>query len=97
MYHFKMVEIPANVSAKFGKGGNQIGPYLEKLANDFASGGWEFYRLDFFTVYENAGCGCLGLFLTLLGQVTTHEIRIYVVTFRALRPTSSATPVSAPT
>jgi len=97
VYHYKMVEIPANVIAKFGRGGNQIGPYLEKLANEWSELGWEFSRLDFFTIYENAGCGCLGFFLTLLGQPTTREIRIGVITFRAPKAAPSTELPSAPT
>ena len=51
--------------------------YLERLVQDYASQGWEFYRVDTITVV--IAPGCLGI---LFGE-RAQSRHYYIVTFRA--------------
>ncbi|HVT12584.1 MAG TPA: hypothetical protein VHE55_09970 [Fimbriimonadaceae bacterium] len=92
-----MVEIPQSVAAKFGRGSGTVSTYLETLINDHARQGWEFLRMDSFTIIENAGCGCLGLLFMLLQMPTAREFQIHVVTFRYGNPAPTVQVAESPT
>ena len=62
MYEYKMVQVPHDLAAKSGDVDRGAGAnYMQKVVNEHAVDGWEFYRIDNLTVTENAGC-LAGLF-----------------------------------
>ena len=72
-----MVQIPPVIAVKQKEyQGNEASYYLQSVANEHASQGWEFYRVDTIGVVTNPGC-----LASLLGAKQTH-IEYYVVTFR---------------
>ena len=76
-YQYMMVQIPPNIVIKQKEfQGNEAAAYLQSVANEHASKGWEFYRVDTIGVVTQPGC-----FAALLGakQMT---LEYYVVTFR---------------
>ena len=78
-YKYKMLQIPPNVVVQRGNyTGEEAAKYLQNITNEQAQLGWEFYRVDTFTVHVQPGC--LGL---LFGQRQT-TFDNYVVTFRRL-------------
>lgn len=56
---YKMVQIPSSITLKTGK---EAAEYLQKLCNDQAKQGWQFYRVDMIPAMVPAGCigGLLG-------------------------------------
>lgn len=83
MYRYKMVQIPPNVAIQakglLGKApspASVAAEYLEKVVNDRAKEGWEFYRIDEIGIISTPGC-LAGLF-GAQQSVSTY----YVVTFR---------------
>jgi hypothetical protein len=79
-YEYKMVQMPPNIAVKAKEAqGNEAAYYLERIANEWAMQGWEFYRVD--TVGVQMQPGCLG---ALLGaKATTYDY--FVVTMRRAR------------
>lgn len=88
---YQMVQIPPHLVVQ-GKAqaGNEAAAYLQNLTNNQAAAGWEFYRVDSFTVTNRPGC--LGSLFGGSGQTLQH----YVVTFRKPRDVG-ATAVAAGT
>jgi hypothetical protein len=79
-YEYMMVQIPPTISVKEKDvRGNEAAHYLQSLANEQASQGWEFYRVDSVGVVSQPGC-----LASLLGAKQTL-IEYYVVTFRRER------------
>ncbi len=72
-----MVQIPPTIVVKQKEfQGNEAAYYLQSVANEHASQGWEFYRVDTVGVVTNPGC-----LASLLGAKQTL-LEYYVVTFR---------------
>jgi len=77
MFEYKMVQVPPNISvqAKEHKG-NEAAAYLEGVVNQYASDGWEFYRIDSVGVQLQPGC-----FGSLTGSKSENTL-YYVITFK---------------
>ncbi len=77
-YQYKMVPIPPGiVVGDPGAAATQAALHLERIVQDYASQGWEFYRVDTITV--DIAPGCLAV---LFGQ-RAESRHYYVITFRA--------------
>jgi uncharacterized Zn finger protein (UPF0148 family) len=74
-FEYRMVQIPPAVVVDKAKG-REAADYLERVVNDHAQKGWEFYRIDDFTILEKPGC------LLALFNVPPTAHAYYVVTFR---------------
>lgn len=92
-YEYHMVELAPGVLTGHGRGAGAAAAHLEKVVNSKAAEGWEFYRIDEFTVVENMGCGCLALVFGWLGRATSSAVDLYVVTFRRERGDQGNAPV----
>jgi hypothetical protein len=72
-----MIQVPPNIAiAEKGQKGTEAANYLERIVNDMARKGWEFYRIDTIGVQVNPGC---------LGALTGKKqelIDYYVISFR---------------
>jgi hypothetical protein len=80
-YRYRMVQVPPNVVLKAKvETGTEAAMYLERIANQMAAEGWEFYRVDEVGVALQPGCHA-----ALLGARTTTTV-YHVITFR--RPAS---------
>ena len=80
MYVYKMVQVPPNIEVKANKHrGNEAAVYLETVVNEYASEGWEFYRIDSIGVSVKAGC-----FDALKGKKDSMA-SYYVISFRKPR------------
>jgi len=76
-YQYKMTQVPTNFVITNANEANGIASeHFERLANDYARHGWEFYRIDTVNVFVQPGC--LGL---LLGR-RSMNIPYCLVTFR---------------
>ena len=75
MYEYFMVQIPPNIQVKQSSG-QDAAAYLQGAVNNYASQGWEFYRVD--TIGVVVSPGCLGALLG--GQQSS--VQYYVMTFR---------------
>lgn len=76
-FQYMMVQIPPTISVKQKEHtGKEAAFYLQTIANEHASKGWEFYRTDTIGVVTNPGC-----LASLLGAKQTL-LEYYVVTFR---------------
>ena len=76
-FKYKMVQVPPNIAVQEKeRKGSEAAAYLEKIVNQYAIQGWEFYRVD--SVGVNVLPGCLG---GLIGQSAKLET-YYVITFR---------------
>ena len=80
MYEYKMVQIPRDLSAKVGEGDNLAANMLQRIVDQNAIDGWEFYRIDNLTILEKPGC--LG---SLMGQKEIFS-SVGVVSFRRVKP-----------
>ena len=79
-YQYKMTQIPSNFVTQDSSGNSPVAAdRLEKLANDYAKQGWEFYRID--TVNVSVKPGCLA---GLLGR-RVESAPYCIVTFRKER------------
>ncbi len=77
IYQYKMTQIPVNFAVQNAKGESPVAAdRLEKLANDYAKQGWEFYRID--TVNVSVKRGCLA---ALMGR-SADTAPYCIVTFR---------------
>ena len=76
-YDYRMVQIPTSISlrAKDARG-QEAAHYLQKIVDENAVNGWEFYRVDQVGVQVKPGC-LAGLFGT-----SAQNLVYYVVTFR---------------
>lgn len=74
-YEYKMVQLPQTFVLKKDTG-SEIAPYLERLIQNWASKGWEFYRIDSVGVVVPPGC------LAALGGARTTMTYYNVVAFR---------------
>ena len=54
-YEYKMIQLPQSLVLQRDTG-TEFAAYLQKLTNDMASKGWEFYRMDTVTVHTQPGC-----------------------------------------
>lgn len=76
-YQYMMRQIPPTIVVKQKEHhGNEAAYYLQMIANEQGSQGWEFYRVDTIGVVTQPGCLAM-----MLGAKQTH-IEYYVVTFR---------------
>lgn len=72
-----MVQVPPNISVQLkDHKGNEAAVYLEGIINEYASKGWEFYRIDSIGVQVQPGC-----FDALFGKKVESNI-FYVISFR---------------
>jgi GYF domain 2 len=80
-FAYKMVQIPPTIQIeKTTPKETAAAVYLERLVNEHAGDGWEFYRID--TIGVRVNPGCLGaLLLGFSGQGVITE-QYFVVTFR---------------
>lgn len=80
MHEYRMIPMPNAFVARFGTSINKQAALgaeaFTEFANEQASQGWEFYRVDTFTIYDK---GCLG---GLFGGGTISSSEYYVATFR---------------
>ncbi|MDH5301427.1 MAG: DUF4177 domain-containing protein [Gammaproteobacteria bacterium] len=77
MFEYKMVQIPPNITVEMKTHrGNEAAAYLESVVNEYASDGWEFYRVDSVGVRLQPGC-----FAALGGKKEENSL-YYVITFR---------------
>ena len=73
-----MVQIPPNIAVRMkAYKGNEAAMYLEEIVNEYASKGWEFYRID--TIDVQLQPGCFDAFLR--GKKSENNV-YYVITFR---------------
>ena len=56
--------------------GDEAAKYLEKVVNEWAKTGWEFFRIDEFSVIKTPGC------LAVLFGAKAEHFSYYVATFR---------------
>lgn len=79
-YEYKMIQIPPTIEIKQkNQKGNEAAHYLESIANEMATKGWEFQRID--TVGVSVAPGCIaGLF-----GARHADQSFYVITFRKLK------------
>ena len=83
-YIYKMVQAAEHIVAEQETlTGNEAGAYLEKVVNEHAALGWEFYRIDEMWASINAP----SLFGT---RSQTSPVRLHIITFR--REAASQTP-----
>jgi hypothetical protein len=75
-FEYHMVQIPPTIVVDHARG-NEAALYLQRVVNEQAQRGWEFYRVNAFTVKQRPGC-LLGLF----SGVETSNFIYHVVTFR---------------
>jgi hypothetical protein len=76
-YVYQMVQMPPTIELKEPTSMRTIAAtYLEKVVNENAKLGWEFYRVDPIGVRESPGC-----LWSLLGAPAQDKI-YYVLTFR---------------
>ncbi len=77
MFEYKMVQIPPNVAVDMkAHKGNEAAAYMETVVNEYASEGWEFYRVDIIGVSLKPGC------LDALKGRKEESSQYYVITFR---------------
>jgi hypothetical protein len=77
MYEYKMVQIPPNIAVQMkSHKGNEAAAYLENVVNEFATKGWEFYRVDSIGVQLQPGC------MDSLSGKKVEYSSYYVITFR---------------
>lgn len=72
-YEYKMVQVPPNIATNRKNINTAAADYLEDVVNEWASRGWEFFRIDDFSTQEPAGCFSGG-------KVIIHSYK--VITFR---------------
>lgn len=73
-FEYMMLQMPPNIAFNTGNlQGNEAAAYLQKIVNEQATKGWEFYRVDVLGVRTPSGC---------LGGGTPNLTQYYVVTFR---------------
>ena len=86
MHEYRMFELnqglQLDVTGKAGAGVRAAADYLETFVNEQAADGWEFYRLDTFSVTETERSGCYRITLGFFGEVRYSHRDIYVATFR---------------
>ena len=76
-YKYKMVQAPKNLHLKNVPSSSGVAEgYLQAVVDQYATDGWEFYRVDDMTVATSPGC--LG---ALTGQKETYTV-YNVITFR---------------
>lgn len=77
MFEYKMVQVPSNIAVEMKKHkGNEAAAYLEKIVNEYARQGWEFFRVDTIGVELQPGC-----FGSLSGN-KAENTSYHVITFR---------------
>jgi hypothetical protein len=82
-YVYKMVQAAEHiVAAEETLKGNEAASYLEKLVNDHAAQGWEFYRIDEML----ASVSSPALFGT---RSQSTPIRFHIITFRKEAPSQA--------
>jgi hypothetical protein len=85
-WRYKMVQIPPNIAIQQGTSTTAVASaYLERVVEEHAELGWEFYRVDEVGVIVNPGC------LTALLGGKGEFNRYFVVTFRCPLSTASET------
>lgn len=73
-YEYKMKQIPPGILlSNRREKGDEAASYIEGIANEWASEGWEFYRVDSMAVAVPTGC---------LGIGKPESSNYYVITFR---------------
>jgi hypothetical protein len=76
-YEYFMVQVPPTIQVKQKEFvGNEAAYFLQTAANQYATQGWEFYRVDTVGVVVQPGC-----LAALIGQKQTL-IDYFVITFR---------------
>lgn len=77
IYEYKMIQVPPNINVDKKKHkGNEAAAYLENIANDMASDGWEFCRIDSFGVTVQPGC------FGAMGGSKTEQSLYHVISFK---------------
>jgi hypothetical protein len=76
-YEYRMVQTPPTISVQASQHkGDEAAQYMESLANAHSEQGWEFYRVDTFSVVIPPGC-----LAAMFGDKGSQN-QYYVVTFR---------------
>ena len=71
MFEYKMIQLPQTFLLKKDTG-NEIAVHLEKLIQEWAGKGWEFYRID--SVGVAVQPGCLGALTGVKQSMTYYNI-----------------------
>jgi hypothetical protein len=80
LYEYKMIQMPPTIAVQAKAAhGQEAAAYLENVVNEWASRGWEFFRVDTLGVITAPGClaGLLG--------AKANLIEYFVVTMRRPR------------
>lgn len=79
-YIYRMQQLPRGIAMPSGTGekGNEAAAYLEEAVNRWAKDGWEFYRVDEFSISLAPGC------LAAIFGAKPEHISYYVATYRKL-------------
>lgn len=56
MYEYKMVQVPRDLATMKGQADGLAANMLQRIVDQHATGGWEFYRIDNLTITEKPGC-----------------------------------------
>lgn len=75
-YQYRAVQLPQNIQVTPQNRDTAAASLIEKVINNYAESGWEFYRIDTVNTVEPPGC-LAGLF----GAPSTHR-PLNVVIFR---------------
>ncbi len=76
VYQYKMIQIPPSVTVERAERGTEAASYLQRIANEQAKNGWDFYRVDEIGVEVKPGC-----LAALFGGKASYT-QYYVITFR---------------
>jgi hypothetical protein len=84
-YKYEMIQLPPNIQINASsETGSEAADYLQRIVNDHASRGWEFFRVDSIGVSSQPGCVEGLLYKATAGILGKKEefFNYYVVTFR---------------
>lgn len=59
-FQYKIVQVPSS-ALLHSRQQDGLARYIESIINQYASAGWEFHRMDYFTIFIAPGC-LAGLF-----------------------------------
>lgn len=74
-YQYKIIQVPSSVIMS-SRQQDALAKNIEAIINQYATAGWEFHRMDHFTIYVAPGC-LAGLF----GAQPTPKPE-YLISFR---------------
>ena len=84
-YRYEMVQLPPNIQINASsETGSEAADYLQRIVNERAGQGWDFFRVDSIGVSSQPGCVEALLYKFTAGILGKKEefFNYYVVTFR---------------